>query len=75
MSPTNTERSLWAWKALLAYMEYSKTDDDHLLCDLLADLMHWATITKRDFNQSLKQARSHHATEIREEKLRKRGEK
>lgn len=62
-SPTNKERADWAQAALDAFCQTPGADPEHALCDLLADLMHWADGSGVDFEATLHGARGHYDAE------------
>jgi hypothetical protein len=65
----NDKRSTWAGAAISAFQRATGTDDDSVLCDLLADLMHWADRNDYDFNAFLDESREHYKAETKGESL------
>jgi hypothetical protein len=65
--PTNADRCAWAEEAIRGLVGRTRCDYDSALCDLLADLMHWAAAHALDFDDALDQAREHFAAEVEEE--------
>lgn len=65
---TNDDRAEWADKGVRAFQNAVKTDDESVLGDLLADLMHWADKNNYDFDSALERGRDHYTEEIKEEK-------
>lgn len=61
--PTNHLRACWADLAIREFMEATRADPEDALCDLLADLMHWADRTGFDFGEELESAREHYQAE------------
>jgi hypothetical protein len=66
-APTNSERAAWADEALRTFIARTGSDLEDCLCDLLADLMHWADKYEFDFTAALDCARDHYAMECIEE--------
>lgn len=61
----NDDRACWAGKSVRAFQEATGTDDGDVLCDLLADLMHWSDRNKYDFTAALIHARDYYQAETR----------
>jgi hypothetical protein len=59
----NDERAAWAGRAVRVFTEATGTDAEDALCDLLADLMHWADRHRFDFDHELQRGRSHYEAE------------
>jgi hypothetical protein len=59
----NDDRATWAGAAIAAFQQANRTDDEDVLSDLLADLMHWADRQKYDFEAALFRAKSHYVEE------------
>lgn len=59
----NEDRAEWAEQALATFMKRTGTDREDALCDLLADLMHWADRNGGDFDSQLDRARMHYEAE------------
>ncbi len=59
----NDRRSAWAGRAVAAFREATRTDAEDALCDLLADLMHWADRSNFDFAAALVRAEFHYHAE------------
>lgn len=53
-----------AARTMLVYQQYTGSDKEDALCDLLADLMHWADEQGFDFEYELERAHGHYAEEI-----------
>ena len=64
-TPTNLERAIWAENALYDLCADTGCSLDDALNDLLADLMHWASLAGRDFEHALTIARMHFNDEVR----------
>lgn len=62
----NNTRAEWADKGVRAFQNTVKTDDESVLGDFIADLMHWADKNNYDFEAALDRGRSHYEEEIRE---------
>ena len=62
-APTNSARAQWADEAVRVFMTRTGSDLEDCLCDLLADLMHWADICEFDFAAALDRASDHYASE------------
>lgn len=63
----NARRAGHATVALAAYALETGSDDETMLTDLLADLMHWARANGRDFDVAMEQAEGHYAYELEED--------
>lgn len=59
----NDERASWASRAVAAFQEATGADNDDALCDLLADLRHWADRQDYDFEAALERSQSHYEAE------------
>ncbi len=59
----NDNRSAWAAAAVFAFQDATGTDVGDALCDLLADLMHWADRHNHDFEAALLRGRYHYESE------------
>ena len=59
----NDDRASWAGRAVAAFQEATRTDDEDALCDLLADLMHWCDRNQSDFATELDRAQHHYDAE------------
>jgi 8-oxo-dGTP pyrophosphatase MutT (NUDIX family) len=59
----NDERADWADAAIQEFMEETGVDLDGALCDLLADLAHWADRNEQDFRAQLARAADHYYAE------------
>ncbi len=59
----NDKRAAWAARAVAAFQDITGTDDEDALCDLLADLMHWADRCNYDFDAALIRGRDHYEAE------------
>lgn len=64
----NDERAEWAEQAIEAFESATRADREDALCDLLADLMHWADRNGQDFDSQLDRARMHYAAETEPER-------
>jgi len=53
----NAQRSLWAGTALAVHQKDTGADDDAILWELLANLMHWTDRNGKDFDEALVEAR------------------
>jgi hypothetical protein len=62
-APTNSARAQWADEAVRGFMTRTGSDLEDCLCDLLADLMHWADKCEFDFAAALDRASDHYAAE------------
>jgi hypothetical protein len=64
----NWDRAEAAQAAINAFVAVSgPTDEEDVLKDLLADLMHWAVRYERDFDAALASAQGHFEYELEEE--------
>lgn len=82
--PRNADRSLWGDLAVANFARVTglsgdvDVDPETVLCDLLADLMHWCDVPKArgsvvqsvDFDSALQRAREHYSQECAEERER-----
>ena len=59
----NEARSTWAAQAIDTFREATGTDEEDALCDLLADMMHWADRRHHDFDAALLRAHDHYEAE------------
>ena len=59
----NDSRAEWAGKAIAAFQLETGTDDEDVLGDLIADLMHWADRNNYDFEAALFRAQGNYRTE------------
>jgi hypothetical protein len=59
----NDSRAEWAGKAITAFQRETGTDDEDVLGDLIADLMHWSDRTNYDFEAALFRAQGHYLAE------------
>jgi hypothetical protein len=66
-APTNFARAQWADEAVRVFMTRTACDLEDSLCDLLADLMHWADQCNFDFAAALELASDHYTMERIEE--------
>lgn len=64
--PTNFDRAGWADRALRVFCEQTGCDCEDCLGDLLTDLMHWAAMSRLDFDAALFRARDHYLAEVEE---------
>lgn len=62
----NDDRAKWAEKALGAFQKETNCDDEDVLGDLLADLMHWADRNQQDFQAAMDRAYGYYAEETKE---------
>jgi len=60
-APTNSARAQWADETVRAFMARTGCGLEDCLCDLLADLMHWADTCEFDFAAALDRANGHYA--------------
>lgn len=67
--PTNEQRAAWAGTAIHAYQKATGSDDEDVLSDLLADLMHWAEKNNYDFDAALIRAHGHHDAELSDREI------
>lgn len=65
----NQQRAMWGEKTIQHFSKLCKGENDPetALCDLLADLMHWAKEQDIDFELAVHRAREHFAAEVRGE--------
>jgi hypothetical protein len=66
-APTNSARAAWADEALRTFMSRTGCDLEDGLCDLLANLMHWADKCGIDFADAFPRACDHYVVERMEE--------
>lgn len=59
----NHNRARWAGVAVAAFQRETRTDDEDVLSDLIADLMHWADRRNYDFEAALLRGRYHYEAE------------
>jgi hypothetical protein len=59
----NQNRDERAYRTLLVYQQYSGSDKEDALCDLLGDLLHYANRNGEDFAYELRRACDHFAAE------------
>jgi hypothetical protein len=64
---TNTARARWADEAVRVFLTRTGSDLEDCLCDLLADLMHWADRCEFDLTAAFERARDHYVMECIEE--------
>ena len=64
----NGKRAQWAEAALTKFKSLTGTDDDTVLYDLLADLMHWCDRHAVTFNNEIDRARAHYDAETTPDK-------
>lgn len=57
--PSNLQRAVWAETAIDTFVAATGSEHGDALCDLLTDLMHWASYSGRSFDQVLERARFH----------------
>ena len=62
----NDKRAAWAGAAVSSFRQATGTDEEDALCDLLAELMHWADRSGHDFDAVLHRARDHYEAETTE---------
>lgn len=60
----NERRARWAGVALAAFMAATGTDLEDAICDLIADLRHWADRNGQDFDHEADRGARHYAAEI-----------
>ncbi len=65
--PTNHDRAKWADKAIRTFRKQTGCDHEDSLCDLIADLRHWADAQNFDFEAALYRAGHHYEAELAEE--------
>ena len=63
----NDRRAAWADRAITAFRAETGADHDDALCDLLADLMHWADRHDYSFAAHLDRAQFHYRAETAQE--------
>jgi hypothetical protein len=63
---TNADRAELAAAALRHFERTTGTDHEDALCDLLCDLIHWASVNNFDFDVALCRARGHYQAEFAE---------
>lgn len=66
--PTNTDRAMWAQAAVTTFAEITRMDsagedDETIMADLLADLMHLAESKDIDWAATLERATGHYEYE------------
>jgi hypothetical protein len=80
--PRNADRALWGALAVVSFASVTglsgdvQIDPETVLCDLLADLMHWSDVQKTndcliesvDFESALERARDHYIAECAAER-------
>ena len=66
--PNNYTRSLFAGKAINAYMNVTGCDIDTAVYDLLGDILHYCDYHRIDFYDELDKGRDHYEEEVREER-------
>jgi hypothetical protein len=59
----NDKRAAWAAIAIAAFQKATGTEDEDALCDLLADLRHWADRQGYDFEAASARANNHYEAE------------
>ena len=59
----NAARAAWAGRAVRTFQDATGADDGDVLCDLLADLLHWADRQRYDFEAAILRARDHYEAE------------
>jgi len=64
---TNLDRANWADKAIRTFRKQTGCDHEDSLCDLIADLRHWADAQNFDFDAALYRASYHYEAELSEE--------
>jgi hypothetical protein len=81
-APRNADRALWGALAVVSFASVTglrrdvQIDPETVLCDLLADLMHWSDLQKSsgcivellDFESALERARDHYSAECVDER-------
>lgn len=60
----NDARAGWAERALSEFMRATGTDREDAICDLIADLRHWADRNGQDFDHEADRGRRHYEAEI-----------
>lgn len=71
-TPTNDDRALWAEQAMMKFarvtrMDTAGEDDETILSDLLANLMHMARLKEINWDEVYNRATSHFEEEVQEE--------
>jgi len=61
----NDKRSAWAGASVRLFQATTGCDEEDALCDLLADLMHWADRSNYDFDATIARAQYHYDAETR----------
>ena len=64
---TNLDRANWADKAIRTFRKQTGCDFEDSLCDLIADLRHWADAQNFDFDAALYRAGHHYEAELADE--------
>lgn len=59
----NAARAAWAGRAVRTFQDATGADDEDALCDLLANLQHWADYQGYDFEAAMRRARDHYEAE------------
>ena len=59
----NDTRAHWADAALLMFQDWTGSDAEDAVSDLLADLMHWCDRHGVDFDTELRRAQGHYEAE------------
>lgn len=65
---TNAQRAEFAFRSMLAHRQYTNSDREDALKDLLANLMHLAAEQGTDFDEALAVARIHYEAETEKER-------
>jgi len=63
----NAARARWADEAIKAFQKATGTDDEDILSDFLADLLHWSDRKNYDFEAAMYRARDHYGAETSQE--------
>jgi len=63
----NYTRAEWAGAALAAFQTTVQTDDEDVVCDLLADMMHWCDLNGKNFKAELRRGTMHYKSEVEED--------
>ena len=63
----NYTRAGWADEAIAAFQTAVRTDDGDVVCDLLADMMHWCDLNGRYFDAELRRGKMHYDAEVEED--------
>jgi hypothetical protein len=66
-TPTNAKRAERAGLCIEEYVGLTGCEREHVLGDLLCDLMHWAQRERFDFNAALQRASAHFEAELIDE--------